>query len=97
MMVSKQKKITVNVSGHGSGLKLVGYRFEGLMTRQHKGFTLIELIIVMVIVSILATMTTDIITLPVKSYIDLERRTTLVDTAEITLRRMQRDIRRAFT
>ena len=67
------------------------------MTRQHtKGFTLIELIIVMVIVSILATMTTDIITLPVKSYIDLERRTTLVDTAEITLRRMQRDIRRAL-
>ncbi|MEE9339470.1 MAG: type II secretion system protein [Methylococcaceae bacterium] len=66
------------------------------MTRQHKGFTLIELIIVMVIVSILATMTTDIITLPVKSYIDLERRTTLVDTAEISLRRMQRDIRRAL-
>ncbi len=24
----KAKKITVNVSGHGSGLKLVGYRFE---------------------------------------------------------------------
>lgn len=66
------------------------------MTRRHKGFTLIELIIVMVIASILATMTTDIITLPVKSYIDLERRTTLIDTAEMTLRRMQRDIRRAL-
>ena len=61
-----------------------------------KGFTLIELIMVMVVVGILSTMTTDIITLPVKSYIDLERRTTLVDTAEITLRRMQRDIRRAL-
>ena len=61
-----------------------------------KGFTLIELIMVIVIVGILATMTTDIITLPVKSYIDLERRATLGDTAEITLRRMQRDIRRAL-
>lgn len=61
-----------------------------------KGFTLIELIMVIVIVGILATMTTDIITLPIKSYIDIERRTTLVDTAETTLRRMQRDIRRAL-
>ncbi len=66
------------------------------MSRQEKGFTLIELIMVIVIVGILSTMTTNIITLPVKSYIDLERRTTLVDSAEMTLRRMQRDIRRAL-
>jgi len=66
------------------------------MNKAVKGFTLIELIMVIVIVGIMATMTTDIITLPVKSYIDLERRTTLVDTAEISLRRMQRDIRRAL-
>jgi len=51
---------------------------------------------VIVIVGILAMMTTDIITLPVKSYLDLQRRTTLVDTAELALRRMQRDIRRAL-
>jgi len=66
------------------------------MNRLIKGFSLIELIMVIVIVGILSTMTTSIITLPVKSYIDLERRTTLVDSAEITLRRMQRDIRRAL-
>lgn len=59
-----------------------------------KGFTLIELVIVMVIVSILATMTTDIMIKPVKSYIDLERRSTLVNSAEIAIRRIQRDIRR---
>ncbi len=51
---------------------------------------------VIVIVGILATMTTKLITSPVSSYLDLQRRTTLVDTAELTLRRMQRDIRRAL-
>ena len=51
---------------------------------------------VIVIVGILATMTTKIITSPVSSYLDLQRRTTLVDTAELALRSMQRDIRRAL-
>lgn len=60
------------------------------------GFTLIELIIVIVLVGLLAAMTTDIITLPVKSYLELERRTTLAYTADNSLRRMQRDIRRAL-
>jgi MSHA biogenesis protein MshO len=67
-----------------------------MMMQMTKGFTLIELVMVIVIVGILSTMTTNILTLPVKSYMDLERRTTLVDSAEITLRRMQRDIRRAL-
>lgn len=66
------------------------------MPRREQGFTLIELITVMVVVGILAAMTTDIITLPVRSYLDLQRRTTLVDSAETTLRLMQRDIRRAL-
>lgn len=60
------------------------------------GFTLIELIIVIVIVGILSTITTDIIIQPINSYITLERRTTLVDSADMALRRMQRDIRRAL-
>jgi MSHA biogenesis protein MshO len=64
--------------------------------QKSQGFSLIELIMVIVIVGILATMTTKIITLPVSSYVDLQRRTTLADTAELALRRMQRDIRRAL-
>ncbi len=61
-----------------------------------QGFTLIELIMVMVIVAVLATMTTSMITLPVNSYLDLESRTRLVDDAETALRRMQRDLRQAL-
>ncbi len=63
---------------------------------KHSGFTLIEMIVVIVLIGILSAMTTDIMTLPVVSYLDLERRTTLVDSAEMSLRHMQRDIRRAL-
>lgn len=60
------------------------------------GFTLIEMVIVIVVMGVLGTMTTDIITLPVKSYMDLSRRTALANNAEIALTRMRRDIRQAL-
>jgi len=60
------------------------------------GFTLIEMVIVIVVIGVLSTMTTDIITMPVKSYMDLSRRTSLANNAEMALTRMQRDIRQAL-
>lgn len=62
---------------------------------QH-GFTLVEVIVVLVVVGILAAMGGLFISRPVESYVDLSRRTALVDAAENALRRMQRDIRQAL-
>ena len=60
------------------------------------GFTLIEMVVVIVIVGILAALGGQFIVAPVTGYIDLSRRTRLVDQAEMSLRRMQRDIRHAL-
>jgi len=60
------------------------------------GFTLIEMIVVIVIVGILAALGGMFIVKPVTGYVDLARRTRLVDQAEMALRRMQRDIRHAL-
>lgn len=64
-------------------------------TRQG-GFTLIEMVIVIVVGGIVAAMTVSILTLPINAYVDSARRATLTDIAESSLRRMQRDIRRAL-
>ena len=61
-----------------------------------RGFTLIEMVIVIVVGGIVAAMTVSILTLPIDAYVDSARRATLTDVAESALRRMQRDIRRAL-
>ncbi|MDF1588376.1 MAG: type II secretion system protein [Gammaproteobacteria bacterium] len=67
-----------------------------LSFKSERGFTLVELIIVIVLSGIVASMTASIITLPVNAYVDSSRRATLTDSAESALRRIQRDIQAAL-
>lgn len=64
--------------------------------RAQAGFTLVELIVVIVIAGILAALGGQLIVKPITGYVDLARRTRLVDEAEMALRRMQRDVRQAL-
>lgn len=65
-------------------------------TRRHRGMTLVELVIVIVIAGIIATITTSFIVSAVTGYSDLARRAQLVDAAESSLRHLARDVRRAL-
>lgn len=59
------------------------------------GFTLVEMVMVIVITGIIAAIVAVFIRSPVQGYIDSVRRAELTDQADVALRRMQRDIRLA--
>ena len=61
-----------------------------------KGFTLIELVVVITLTGIIAVLVGRNITRPVASFIDLSRRAELVDIADLALRRMSGEIRLAL-
>lgn len=60
------------------------------------GFTLVELIIVIVVSGILMAVGAQFIVKPVEGYLDLNRRTELVAQGESALRQMQRELRLAL-
>ena len=60
------------------------------------GFTLIESVMVILITGILAAMVAVFIRAPVQGYFDSVRRAELTDTADVALRRITRDVRRAL-
>jgi MSHA biogenesis protein MshO len=66
------------------------------MTTRRHGFTLMEMIITLVVLGIIATTLGMFIVPAVNANQAVERRTALVDSAEIALRRMARDIRIAL-
>jgi MSHA biogenesis protein MshO len=63
--------------------------------KNQNGFTLIEMIVVIVISGIIAGMVAMFIRAPVQGYVDSERRAEMTDIADTALRRMARDMRTA--
>ena len=66
------------------------------VTRRARGVTLIEMIVVIVITGIIATVVAVFIRRPVEGYIDAARRAELSDIADTALRRITRDLRTAL-
>lgn len=61
-----------------------------------KGFSLIELVMVMVITGILAAIVATFMKQPIDAYFDSAHRAALTDVADTTVRRMARDIHKAL-
>ena len=66
------------------------------MTNSKHGFTLIEMIIVILIIGILSGILFMVLRGPMQSFVDVEKRTQLVDIADTALQRMTREIRLAL-
>jgi MSHA biogenesis protein MshO len=73
-----------------------GARCPAGRVRAGAGFTLIEVVMVMVVMGILAASSALFVSGPVRAYYDTVRRTMLSDTADTALRRFQRDIEGAL-
>ena len=63
---------------------------------RYRGFTLIEMIVVIVLTSIIASAVAVFIKLPVQGFVDTARRAEMTDIADTALRRMGRDLRLAL-
>lgn len=64
--------------------------------RNLRGFTLVEMIVVMVITGIIGGMVAMFLRMPVQGYVDSARRAELTDIADTALRRISRDLHSAL-
>ncbi len=64
--------------------------------RDQRGFTLIELIVVIMIMGVIGGVVVGFMIGPIDAYFDSSRRAALTDTADTVVRRMARDLRKAL-
>lgn len=64
--------------------------------RKTQGFTLVELVIVIVLSGILASVVMQFITTPIEAYVDQSRRARLVDIAHNAMTQLSREVRQAL-
>lgn len=67
-----------------------------MKVRLEKGFTLIEIILVILIIGILSGVIFTVLIGPMRAYVDVEKRMRIVDVADTALQRMTREIRLAL-
>jgi len=67
-----------------------------LKMRSQRGFTLVELIMVIVLLGVVGGMVSVFMKGPIDAYLDSGRRAALTDVADTTVRRMARDVRSAL-
>jgi MSHA biogenesis protein MshO len=65
-------------------------------SRQQSGFTLVELVIVIVIMGVIGGVVAVFMRAPIDAYFDSGRRAALTDVADTAVRRMSRDLRKAL-
>ena len=70
--------------------------FYSASKRYQSGFTLVEMIIVIVITGIIGAVVAVFIRSPVQGYVDMVARAELADEADTAMRRMSRDLRLAL-
>lgn len=66
------------------------------MRHTHRGFTLIELVMVIAIMGVIGGMVAVFMKSPIDAYVDTARRAALADVADTTLRRLGRDLHKAL-
>jgi prepilin-type N-terminal cleavage/methylation domain-containing protein len=66
------------------------------LSRRQRGFSLIELVMVIVILGVVGATVAVFMRKPVDAYVDTSRRAALSDLADTAVRRIARDVRRAL-
>lgn len=71
------------------------YQIQGAITKKTKGFTLLELIIVIIILGVMSVGIASFITLSTQTYLNVSERDKLLSSARFAVERLNREIRNA--